>query len=58
MEQSPKEIRIRIEAPQPSLAEPLIQKQGMKALSKFYYLLLFLTFVFSGLGLYFSFFTR
>lgn len=59
MEQTPnKDIRIRIEAPQhvSDVLPPAVVTR--EAPSKLDVVLLFLTFAFSGLSLYLSFFTR
>jgi len=59
MDQPPKEIRIRIEAPhEPPAPGPSPLNLNEETVSRFYYGLLFLAFVFSGLGIYFSFFTH
>jgi len=59
MGQAPnKDIRIRIEAPQQALSGLPPAVVGREAPSKLDFVLVFLTFAFSGLSLYLSFFTR
>ncbi len=53
MEPSPKPSRIRIEAPAPGRLTP--EEIRPEKLSFFYLLLLFLTYLFSGVGVYLSF---
>ena len=60
-QQPSKEIRIRIEAPQtksepPKVVTHLPRESPPDPLPRFYFGLLFLVFVFSGLSLYLSFF--
>ena len=53
MDQPYKEVRVRIEAPPPELV-PMPLRQ-LEHFPKFYYVLVLLTFLLSGLSLYLSF---
>ena len=55
MDETPKEVRVRVEAPPPSEPAPLPELEEDVHLPKFFYALIFLTLALAGVSLYFCF---